>query len=119
MLHAADNIECKAENFKLLLKLLSMFNISIIYYETINNKDVPEDVVIICINFVKNIGCLLDSQKIEKFIISFVPIWCSGLLVYFGSFSQNKLSFYIQNHFSYWILNDPWYNIMIFLLLNG
>ena len=42
MLHAADNIDFPEEHFKLLLKVLSMFNIRIIYDEIIDNEDVPE-----------------------------------------------------------------------------
>ena len=57
MLHAADNIECLAENFKALLKILSMFNIRIIYHDTIDNEDVLESVGIMCINCGKIISC--------------------------------------------------------------
>ena len=42
MLHAADNIDFPEEHFQLLLKVLSMFNIRIIYDEIIDNEDVPE-----------------------------------------------------------------------------
>ena len=49
-----------------------MFNIRIIYDEIINNKDVPEVVVIVCINFGKHIGCPLENLKIEDFITIFV-----------------------------------------------
>ena len=45
-----------------------MFNIRIIYDETIDNEDVPEAVGIMFFNCGKNIGCLLDNQKIENFI---------------------------------------------------
>ena len=54
MLHAADNIECPADHLKSFLKLFSMLNMNIIYDETIDNKYVPEDVVIMCINCEKN-----------------------------------------------------------------
>ena len=53
MFHASDNIECPAENLKLLLKLLSMFKICIIYDETIDNEYVSEAVGIICIKYGK------------------------------------------------------------------
>ena len=68
MFHAANNIECQAEHFRYLLKLFSMFKIRIIYDETIDNEDVPEAVGIMFFNCGKNIGCLLDNQKIENFI---------------------------------------------------
>ena len=42
-----------------------MFKINIIYDDTIDRKDVPEAVGIMCINCGKNIGCSLDNQKIE------------------------------------------------------
>ena len=72
MLHAADNIECPEEHLKSLLKVFLMFKINIIYDETIDNEDVPEDVVIMCINCGKSVGCLLCNQKIENFITPFV-----------------------------------------------
>ena len=50
ILHAADNIERPADHLKLLIKLLSIFNIRIIYDDTTNKKDVPEDARIMCIN---------------------------------------------------------------------
>ena len=50
MLHATDNIECPAEHLIYLLKLFSMFKIRIIYDDTIDNKDVPEAVGIMCLN---------------------------------------------------------------------
>ena len=40
-----------------------MFMISIWYDESIGNKDIPEAVGIMCINFRKIIGCLLDNKK--------------------------------------------------------
>ena len=57
MLYTSDKIEFTAEHLKSLLKVLSMLNISIIYYETIDNEDVPEAVGIMCINFGKIIDC--------------------------------------------------------------
>ena len=72
MWYESDNIECPADNLNSLLKLFSMFNIKIIYDETINNKYVPEDVGIMCINFGKSISCFLDNQNIEDFITPFV-----------------------------------------------
>ena len=57
MLHSVDNIECPAEHLKYSLKVFSMFNIKIIYDETIDNEDVLEAVGIICINCGKIIGC--------------------------------------------------------------
>ena len=50
MSHAVDNIEFPLEHLKMLLKLFSMFKVRIIYDDTIDNKKVPEYVVIICIN---------------------------------------------------------------------
>ena len=49
-LHTADKVECPSEHFKWLLILFLMFNIRIICDETIDNKDVPETVGIMCIN---------------------------------------------------------------------
>ena len=57
MLHSADNIQCPEEHLKSLLKVFSMFNINIIYDETIDKEDVPEAVGIIFINCGKSIGC--------------------------------------------------------------
>ena len=53
MLHATDNIECPSEHLKLLLKLFSIFNIMIIYDETIDRGDAPKAVGIMCINCVE------------------------------------------------------------------
>ena len=64
MLHAADNIEFPEEHLKLLLKGFSVFNINIIYDETIDNEYFPEAVGIMCINCGKFIGCSLDNQNI-------------------------------------------------------
>ena len=55
MFHVADNIEFQSNHLTFLLKVFSMFNIRIIYDETIDNKDVPEVVGIMCINFGRNI----------------------------------------------------------------
>ena len=83
MLHAEDNIECTEEHLKSLLKVFSMFNINIIYYETIDDKDVPEGFGIICINCVK---LLVVHWKIKRWKTSSLilsQIWCSSILVYF------------------------------------
>ena len=50
MLHASDNIEFPAENLELFLKVISMFNIRIIYDETIDKEDVQESFGILYIN---------------------------------------------------------------------
>ena len=71
-MHAADRIEYPADNLKLLLKVFSMFKITIMYDETIDNEDDPEAVEIMCIHCGKFIGCLLENQKIEDFITTFV-----------------------------------------------
>ena len=57
MLHASDNIECPEYLLNFLLKLFSMSKINIIYDETIDKKDFPEAVGIMCINCGKIIGC--------------------------------------------------------------
>ena len=49
-----------------------MLKISNINDETIDDKYVPEDVGIMCINCGKNIGCLLENKDIENFITPFV-----------------------------------------------
>ena len=49
MLHTADNIKCPAEHLKSLLKVFSMFRISIWYDDTIGHKDVREAAGIMCI----------------------------------------------------------------------
>ena len=72
MMHAADNIECPAEHLNFLLKVFSMNRIKIIYDETINNKDDPEAVGIMSINYGKSIGCSLDNQDIEYLITPFI-----------------------------------------------
>ena len=64
MMHAADSIQCPAENLKKLLNLFSMFKVNIIYDETIGNKYVPDAAGIMCINCGKRIHCSLDNQKI-------------------------------------------------------
>ena len=90
MLHAADNIECPEDHLKLLLKLFSMFNIKIIYDGFIDNKDVPEAVGILCINFVKRIGCLLENQEIENLITPFVTNMLFHNIGLFWIINSNK-----------------------------
>ena len=48
-----------------------MFKINIICDETIYNEKFPETVGIMCINYGKKFGCLLDSHNIEYFITPF------------------------------------------------
>ena len=71
MLHVVDNIECPSENL-IFFKAFSIFNIRIIYDDTIDNKDVPEAVGIMYTNCGKSISCSLESQNIEDFITPFV-----------------------------------------------
>ena len=108
MLHAADNIECPEEHLKLLLKVFSMFNIKIIYHETIDKKDVPEAVGIMCINCGKLIGCLLDNQNIYNFITPFVTnIVFQNIGLFWIIKSKKDLYFYSQKDCHSWILNGP------------
>ena len=91
-----------------------MFKIRDIYDETIDNGDVPEAVGVMCINCRKIIGCSLDNQKIENFITPFVTNMMFQNIGLFWIIHSNKyLSFDFQNHYSYWILNGPWYNTEI------
>ena len=120
MLHAADNIECPSENLKPLLKVSLMSKISVIYDDTIDKTNVSEDVVIMCINCGKKIGCLLDNQDIENFSTNFVT---NMVLHNFGLFwiiqSNKNLIFDFKKHCNFWILNGPCYNTTICSLLNG
>ena len=72
MFHTANNIKLTADDLESLLKLFSMFKISIWYDDTIGLEDVPEAVGIICINSGKRIGCLLENKTMENFITPFV-----------------------------------------------
>ena len=83
--------------FKFLLKVFSMFNIKIIYDETIYDKDVTEAVGIMCISFGKSIGCFLDNPKIEDFITPFVTSMVFHNIGLFWINKSNKtLYFYFQ-----------------------
>ena len=120
MLHASYNIECPEEHLKCLLKLFLMFKIRIIYDETIDNKDVPEAVGIICTNCGKSIGCSLDNQNIEDFITIFVSnmvfqnVGLSWIIQ-----SNQKLNFDFQQHCPSWIIDGTWYNTVICSRLHG
>ena len=98
MYHVADNIEFPEDNFKLLLKLFSMFNIRIIYDDTIDNEDVPEAVGIMYINCGNIIGGSLENKKIEKIINPFVT---NMVLQYIGLFciiqSEKNISYYFKS----------------------
>ena len=111
MLYTADNVKFPADYFQSLLKLLSMFKISIWYDESIGRKDIPEDVAIIYINCGKIIGFLLDNQTIENFITPFVA---NIVLRYVGLSwiikSNQKLNFNSQIQCSCWVINGPCYN---------
>ena len=72
MLHTADKINRQEEYFQSKLKLFSMFKIRVLYDETIGIGDVPESVVIMCINPGKFIGCSFDNQMLKDFIVPFV-----------------------------------------------
>ena len=119
MLYKSDNIEYPAENFKYLLKVLSMFKISIIYDETIYNKDIQKAVGIMCINCGKSIGCSLDNQNIKLYHHFFQKIvFChTGLSLIIQS--NKSLIFDFQNHFPSWIIIGPWYNTMICSIFYG
>ena len=67
-----------------------MFRINIIYDNTIDNKDVPEVVRIMPINCGKNIGSLLENQKIEDFTTPFVSNIVFRNTIFFKSLSQIK-----------------------------
>ena len=83
-----------------------MFKIRIIYDETVDNKDDPQDFEILFINCEKNISCLLDNQKIEKFITAFVTNMVFRYIGLFCIIQSNKnLTFEYQKHCPSWILN--------------
>ena len=67
-----------------------MFKIKIIYDENIDNKYVPEDVGIMCINRGKNIGCSLDNKKIEDCINPFVTNLVFQYIGLFWIIKSNK-----------------------------
>ena len=120
MLHVEYSIDFPEEHLKSLLKLLSMFKIRIIYDETINNKYVPEAVVIMCINCGKSVGCSLYNKKIENFITHFVTNIVFHNIGLFWIIQSNKnLSFGFQKTFPSWILNGPLYKATICSLLHG
>ena len=97
-----------------------MLNICIWYDETIVTKIVPYAVRILCINCGKYIGCLLDNQKIENFITTFVTnMVFQNVVLSWIIQSNQKLNFCFQHHFHSWILNVPWYNSTIFPQLQG
>ena len=108
ILHAANNIECPEDYLKSLLKVFSMFNVRIIYYETIDNEDVPEVVGIMCINCGKSIVFLLDNRKIEHL---FTPFVTKMVFQNIGLFciihSTKNLNCDFQKHCLFWILNYP------------
>ena len=72
MLHTENHINSTADYLQLLLKVLSMFKISIRYNETIVQYNVPYYVVIMFINCGKTIGCSLENHPIKDFISTFV-----------------------------------------------
>ena len=57
MFHTENHINSMAEHLQSLLKLLSMFKISILYYDTTVENNVPYDVGIMCISCWKMFGC--------------------------------------------------------------
>ena len=82
---------------------------------TIFIEDVPEAVGIMYTNCGKIIGCLLDNKTIETLITPFVT---NMVFQHVGlswiTKSNQKPNFYFQLHFNSWIINDTWYNTMIF-----
>ena len=101
---------------KSFLKVLSMFNISILHDEIIVQKNIPYYVVMMCINSVKAVGCSLENQTIEKFITFFVRNMVFrnvGLSLVVQS--KKILSFYFNHYWSSWILNVPWYNATLLI----
>ena len=97
-----------------------MFNIRIWYDNTIGIEDVPEDFGIMFINSVNIIGCLLDNQRIEDFIIPFVTNIVFQNIGLFCIINSNKnLCFDYQKYCPSWVLNTPWYNTIICSLLHG
>ena len=120
MLHTSDNIECPEEHLKSLLKVFSMFKISIIYDDTIDDEDVPEAVGITYINCGKIIGSFLDNQKIETFITTFVTSMVFHNIVLSWIIQSNKNpGFDFQKNCPPWILNGPWHKTTICSRLHG
>ena len=71
------------------------------------------------INCGKSIGCLLENQTIENFITPFVTnivFHNVGLSLIIQS--NQKPNFDFKHHYHYCILDVPWYNTMICLLLH-
>ena len=64
MLHTENNINSPDDNLKSLLKVFSIFKLIIWYDKTIVQENVPYYVGILCTNFGKTIGCLLENQTI-------------------------------------------------------
>ena len=114
MLHTVDNIKIPEDNLQSLLKLFSIFNIRIWYYESIFHEDVLDSVGIICINCGKTVGCLLYNQKIEDFVAPFFTNVVFRNVDLSWIFQPNKNpSFDFQKKCLSWILNVPWYNKII------
>ena len=114
MLHTENNIKSLADYFTLLLKVFSMFKISVLYYDTIATKQLPEYVGIKYINCGKTIVCLLDNQTIEKFTTPFVKNRLFQIVGLYWIIRSNKnLRLNFQHHCPSWILNIPWSNTMI------
>ena len=85
-----------------------MFKIRIIYDETIDNEDVLEAVEIMCINCGKNIGFLLDNQKIRDFITPFLTNMVSQNIGLFWIIQSNKNpDFDFKKHYTSWTKNFP------------
>ena len=57
MMHTSNHINKQVEHFQSLLKVFSMFKISIWYYETIVTENVPDVVGIMLINYGKIFVC--------------------------------------------------------------
>ena len=97
-----------------------MFNIIIWYDQSIDHKDFPQAVGIMCINCGKIIGFLLDNQAMENFVTPFVKnmvLHHAGLSWIIQS--NQKQNFNFQRHCPSWMTNGPFYNTTICSQLHG
>ena len=93
-----------------------MFNIMIMYDDTIYNECVLNAVGIMYTNCVKSIGFSLANQKMKTSSLFLSQIWCSSILIYLGSFSKTKTYTLILKALSFL---DNRYNTMPCSRLNG
>ena len=115
MLHTADNMNRPDYILHSLLKVFSMFDISICYYKSIVHEQVPYAVAIVYVNCGKNNWLFIILSTDRIFHQCFC--WKCGVLAYWFILDRRikkELKLDFQQHCTTWILNGPWYNTTIF-----